>query len=213
MTGNSRRPFIVWKGMQQLHVIVAADSALLRAVLSRLLEDHGIAVVGQAADAEELQRKARAHRPDMAVVALTDPPAREHVPLLVLADTADPDAALDLLEERPSGAGYLLAGQVPDVERFISAVREVAAGGSVIDPAVVPQVLVRRSTRNTFTDREREVLELMAAGRSNKAIAQQAYLSERAVERHVTSIFDKLRLPPSTRTHRRVLAVRAHLQV
>ncbi|WP_121249587.1 response regulator transcription factor [Solirubrobacter pauli] len=199
--------------MQQLHVIVAADSALLRAVLSRLLEDHGIAVVGQAADAEELQRKARAHRPDMAVVALTDPPAREHVPLLVLADTADPDAALDLLEERPSGAGYLLAGQVPDVERFISAVREVAAGGSVIDPAVVPQVLVRRSTRNTFTDREREVLELMAAGRSNKAIAQQAYLSERAVERHVTSIFDKLRLPPSTRTHRRVLAVRAHLQV
>ena len=109
--------------------------------------------------------------------------------------------------------GYLLAEEVPDVERFISAVREVAAGGSVIDPAVVPQVLGRRSTRNAFTDREREVLNLMAAGRSNKAIAQQAYLSERAVERHVTSIFDKLRLPPSNRTHRRVLAVRAHLQV
>lgn len=199
--------------MQQLHVIVAADSALLRAVLTRLLEEHGIAVVAQAADGEELGRKARAHRPDMAVVALKDPPARERVPLLVLADTADPDAALDLLEERPAGAGYLLAEQVPDVERFISAVREVAAGGSVIDPAVVPQVLGRRSTRNTFTDREREVLNLMAAGRSNKAIAQQAYLSERAVERHVTSIFDKLRLPPSTRTHRRVLAVRAHLQV
>lgn len=199
--------------MQQLHVIVAADSALLRAVLVRLLEDHGIAVVAQAADGEELRRKARAHRPDMAVVALKDPPAREHVPLLVLADTADPDAALDLLEERPAGAGYLLAGQVPDVERFISAVREVAAGGSVIDPAVVPQVLGRRSTRNTFTDREREVLNLMAAGRSNKAIAQQAYLSERAVERHVTSIFDKLRLPASSATHRRVLAVRAHLAI
>jgi DNA-binding NarL/FixJ family response regulator len=197
--------------MQQLHVIVAADSALLRAVLSRLLEEHGIAVVAQAGDGEELQRKARAHRPDMAVVALKDPPARGEVPLLVLAHTADPDAALDLLEQRPAGAGYLLAEEVPDVERFISAVREVAAGGSVIDPAVVPQVLGRRSTRNAFTDREREVLNLMAAGRSNKAIAQQAYLSERAVERHVTSIFDKLRLPPSNRTHRRVLAVRAHL--
>ena len=199
--------------MQQLHVIVAADSGLLRAVLTRLLEDHGIAVVAQAADGEDLQRKARAHRPDMAVVALKAPPARERVPFLVLAATADPDAALDLLEQRPGGAGYLLAEQLPDVERFISAVREVAAGGSVIDPAVVPQVLGRRSRRNAFTDREREVLNLMAEGRSNKAIAQQAYLSERAVERHVTSIFGKLRLPPSTRTHRRVLAVRAHLQV
>ncbi|MDA0184162.1 response regulator transcription factor [Solirubrobacter phytolaccae] len=199
--------------MQQLHVIVAADSALLRAGLTRLLEEHGIAVVAQAADGEELARKARAHRPDMAVVALREPPVREQVPFLVLADTADPDAALDLLEDRPAGAGYLLAERVPDVERLVSAVREVAAGGSVIDPAVVPQVLGRRSTRNTFTEREREVLTLMAEGRSNRAIAQQAYLSERAVERHVTSIFDKLRLPPSTRTHRRVLAVRAHLAI
>lgn len=199
--------------MQQLHVIVAADSALLRAGLTRLLEDHRIAVVAHAADAQELQRKARAHRPDMAVVALREVPAREDVPMLVLAQAADPDAALDLLEERPAGAGYLLEEQIPDVDRFISAVREVAAGGSVIDPAVVPQVLGRRSTRDTFTSREREVLTLMAEGRSNRAIAAQAYLSERAVERHVTSIFDKLRLPPSSSTHRRVLAVRAHLAI
>jgi DNA-binding NarL/FixJ family response regulator len=199
--------------MQQLHVIVAADSALLRAGLTRLLEDHGIAVVAHAADGEELHRKARAHRADMAVVALRELPAREGVPMLVLAHDADPDVALDLLEQRPSGAGYLLEQQIPDVDRFISAVREVAGGGSVLDPAVVTQVLGRRAARDAFSAREREVLGLMAEGRSNRAIAQQAYLSERAVERHVTSIFGKLRLPPSTHTHRRVLAVRAHLAI
>ncbi len=195
-----------------LDVIVAADSALLRAGLSRLLDDHGMTVVATAADGEELRRKARAHRPDMAVVALKEPPAREDLPTLVLAHAADPDVALDLLDDRPSGAGYLLEERIPDVERFIAAVREVAAGGSVLDPAVVSQVLGRRTARDAFTEREREVLGLMAQGRSNKAIARQAYLSERAVERHVTSIFDKLRLPPSSHTHRRVLAVRAHLQ-
>jgi DNA-binding NarL/FixJ family response regulator len=199
--------------MQPLNVIVAADSALLRAGLTRLLTDHDITVVAQAADAEDLHRKARAHRPDLAVVALREAPAREDVPLLFLATDADPDVALDLIEERPAGAGYLIETGIPDVGRFISAVREVAAGGSVLDPAVVPQMLGRRSARDTFTSREREVLTLMAEGRSNRAIAAQAYLSERAVERHVTSIFDKLRLPPSTHTHRRVLAVRAHLAI
>lgn len=199
--------------MQQLHVIVAADSALLRAGLTRLLEDHRITVVAQAGDAADLRRKTRAHRPDMAVVALKEPPAREDVPLLVLADDADPDVALDLLEERPAGAGYLLEQGIPDVDRFISAVREVAAGGSVLDPAIVTEVLGRRAARDTFSAREREVLGLMAQGRSNRAIAAEAFLSERAVERHVQSIFGKLRLPPSARTHRRVLAVRAHLAI
>lgn len=198
--------------MQPLHVVVAADSALLRAGLSRLLEDHGITVVAQAADGDELRRKARAHRPGMAVVALKHPPAREALPMLVLAAAADPDVALDLLDSRPEGSGYLLEERIPDVGRFIAAVREVAAGGSVLDPAVVAQVLGRRTARDAFTEREREVLGLMAQGRSNKAIARQACLSERAVERHITSIFDKLRLPPSSHTHRRVLAVRAHLQ-
>ncbi|MBE2318687.1 response regulator transcription factor [Solirubrobacter sp. CPCC 204708] len=198
--------------MQPLNVIVAADSALLRAGLTHLLTDHGITVVAQAVDGAELKRKARAHRPDMAVVALKEPPVREDLPLLVLAHAPDPDVALDLLDDRPAGAGYLLEERIPDVGRFIGAVREVAAGGSVLDPAVVPEVLGRRTARDAFTAREREVLGLMAQGRSNRAIAQAAFLSERAVERHVTAIFDKLRLPPSSRTHRRVLAVRAHLQ-
>jgi DNA-binding NarL/FixJ family response regulator len=198
--------------MQPLHVIVAADSALLRAGLSHLLEDHGITVVAQAGDGAELQRKARAHRPDMAVVALKEPPAREALPMLVVAHAADPDVALDLLDDRPAGAGYLLEERIPDVGRFIAAVREVAAGGSVLDPEVVSLMLGRRTARDAFTPREREVLNLMAQGRSNKAIARQAYLSERAVERHVTAIFGKLALHPSSRTHRRVLAVRAHLQ-
>ena len=116
---------------------------------------------------------------------------------------------MELLDDRPAGIGYLLEHRIPDVDRFVSAVRQVAAGGSVLDPAVVAEVLGRRTARDTLTEREREVLELMAQGRSNRAIAATAYLSERAVERHVTSIFDKLRLA-AVRTHRRVLAVLAH---
>jgi len=196
-----------------LRVIVAADSALLRAGLARLLEDNAIDVVAQAADAAELQRKSRAYRPDVAVVALADAPARDATPMLVLAPAVDHDLAVALLDASAAGAGYLLEERVPDVGRFVAAVREVAAGGSVLDPAVVAEVLSRRSARDALTVREREVLGLMAQGRSNRAIAAEAYLSERAVERHVTSIFGKLRLAPSSRTHRRVLAVRAHLAV
>lgn len=193
-----------------LNVLVAADSALLRAGLTRLLEDARLPVVAQAQDAPETVRKVRAHRPDVAVLALADTPRREDldgVGVLVVAD--DERGALTLLDAGPRGLGYLIE---PDVPRFISAVREVAAGGSVLDPAVVAHVVGRRSRRDTFTDRERAVLELMAAGRTNRAIAQSVYLSERAVERHITAIFDKLRLEPSSRRHRRVLAVLAHLQ-
>src|SRR3954468_10920536 len=200
--------------MQHLRVIVAADSALLRAGLARLLDDAGLEVVATACDCLELTRKARGHRPDVAVVALDDTPYRvDDLPVLMLAQAVDHERALSLLEASPAGVGYLLEHRVPDVERFVSAVRQVAAGGSVLDPAVVAEVLGRRAGRDTLTEREREVLELMAEGRSNRAIAATAYLSERAVERHVTSIFGKLELPQTRRTHRRVLAVLTHLEV
>src|SRR4051794_14586622 len=196
----------------QLRVIIAADSVLLRDGLSRLLEDAGMDVVARARDCDELNRKARAHRPDVAVVALDDTPCRvDDLPVLMLAQAVDQERAMALLDGSPSGVGYLLEHRVPDVERFTSAVRQVAAGGSVLDSAVVAEVLGRRSNRDTLTDREREVLALMAEGRSNRAIAAAAFLSERAVERHVTAIFDKLHLPQTPRTHRRVLAVLAHL--
>src|SRR4051794_1276329 len=187
----------------QLRVIVAADSALLRAGLARLLEDAGMDVVALATDCAELTRKARAHRPDVAVVSLDDTPCRvDELPVLMLAQSVDHERAMALLETSPAGVGYLLEHRVPDVERFASAVREVAAGGSVLDPAVVAEVLGARTRPNTLSEREREVLALMAEGRSNRAIAAIAYLSERAVERHVTAIFGKLRLPQTPRTHR-----------
>ncbi len=192
-----------------MDVLVAADSALLRAGLTRLLLDADLSVVAEADDAVETIRKVRAHRPDVVVLALADAPRREHLDgagVLVLAE--DESAALKLLDAGPRGLGYLIE---PDVGRFISAVREVAAGGSVLDPAVVAQVVGRRARRDALTDREREVLQLMAEGRSNRAIAKTVYLSERAVERHVTAIFGKLRLEPCRKRHRRVLAVLAHL--
>jgi DNA-binding NarL/FixJ family response regulator len=196
--------------MQQLRLIVAADSALLRAGLARLLDDAGFDVVATARDGEELTRKARAFKPDVAVVSLDEMPERV-VPMLLLAQSVDHDRAMALLDETQEGIGYLLEHRIPDVGRFVSAVRQVAAGGAVLDPAVVAEVLGRRTTRDPLTEREREVLTLMAQGRSNRAIAATAYLSERAVERHVTSIFGKLSLPQGPRTHRRVLAVRHHL--
>src|SRR4051812_35370460 len=199
--------------MKRLRVLIAADSTLMGAGLARLLADAGMEVVGQARDAEDLDRKARAYKPDVAISALAEPPSRQDdTALLVLAQSVNEDRALALLETCPAGVGYLLEHRVPDVQRFVSAVREVAAGGSVLDPAVVAQVLDRRARRDALTPREREVLELMAQGRSNRAIARAAFLSERAVERHVTAIFDKLRLPRTSGTHRRVLAVLTHLQ-
>ena len=200
--------------MQPLRIVIAADSALLRAGLARLLGDAGLDVVATARDEAELTRKARAHHPDVAVVALDEIPARiGRLPMLILAQSVDHDRAMELLDASPAGIGYLLEHRIPDVHRFVSAVRQVAAGGSVLDPAVVAEVLGRRAGRDTLTEREREVLELMAEGRSNRAIAATAYLSERAVERHVTSIFGKLELPQTPRTHRRVLAVLTHLQL
>src|SRR3954447_18976718 len=137
---------------QPLRVIVAADSALLRAGLARLLEDAEMEVVAQAADGLELTRKTRAHRPDVAVVSLDVIPPRHVLPTLMLSQSVDHDRALSLLDVSPAGVGYLLEDRVPDVERFLSAVRLVAAGGSVLAPAVVAEVLGRRSSRDTLSE-------------------------------------------------------------
>jgi len=213
-----------------MRVVVAEDSVLLREGIVRLLDEAGFEVVGQAGDAEDLLRKASAHKPDVAVVDIRMPPTstddglraaleiRRNLPgtgVLVLSQYVEEGYALDLLGDGADGTGYLLKDRVADVERFVEAVRRVAAGGSVLDPEVVATLLGRRRRDDpieALTDREREVLALMAEGRSNQAIAEQMVVTERAVEKHVTSIFSKLDLPPAPEDHRRVLAVLTFLR-
>jgi DNA-binding NarL/FixJ family response regulator len=213
-----------------MRVIVADDSVLLREGVVRLLEENGFDVVGQAGDAEDLIRKVKAHKPDVAVVDIRMPPTntddglraaleiRAELPdtgVLVLSQYVEEGYALDLVSESAGGVGYLLKDRVADVERFVDSVRRVADGGSALDPEVVSQ-LVGRARRDDplgeLTPREREVLELMAEGRSNNAIAEHMVVTERAVEKHVTSIFGKLGLTPAPEDHRRVLAVLAFLR-
>ena len=213
-----------------MRVVVADDSVLLREGVVRLLEDRGFEVVAQAGDAEDLLRKVNAHKPDVAVVDIRMPPTNtddglraalriraEHpgTGVLVLSQYVEEGYALELVGEAADGVGYLLKDRVADVERFIDAVKRVAEGGSALDPEVVSQ-LVGRARRDDplaeLTPREREVLELMAEGRSNTAIAEQMVVTERAVEKHVTSIFGKLGLVPATEDHRRVLAVLTFLR-
>jgi DNA-binding NarL/FixJ family response regulator len=212
-----------------VRVIVAEDSVLLREGVVRLLEEAEFEVVGQAGDGEELMRKARAHKPDIAIIDIRMPPThtdeglraaraiREELPdtgVLVLSQYIEEGYALELLGDDAAGVGYLLKDRVSDLERFADAIRRVAEGGSALDPEVVSQMLGRRRTENPLaelTPREREVLALMAEGRSNQAIAETLVITERAVEKHVTSIFAKLNLPPAAEDHRRVLAVLAFL--
>jgi DNA-binding NarL/FixJ family response regulator len=208
-----------------MRVVLADDSVLLREGTARLLEDAGFEIVGQAGNAEELMLKVRSYSPDVAIVDIRMPPTqtdeglqaakairKQHptVGVLVLSQYAEPGYALELLHESAEGVGYLLKDRVSEVDEFIGAVRRVAEGGSALDPAVVSQLVGRRRTDDpldALTPREREVLELMAEGRSNRAIAEQLVVTERAIEKHVTSIFMKLRLPASAEDHRRVLAV------
>jgi DNA-binding NarL/FixJ family response regulator len=216
--------------MSQLRVVVADDSVLLREGLCRLLEESGFDVVGQAGDAEDLMRKVGAHKPDVAVVDVRMPPThtdeglraahriRSEQPttaVLVLSQYVEEAYALDLLSESTERTGYLLKDRVSDVDTFTDAVRRVANGGSALDPEVVALLLGRRRREDpleSLTAREREVLGLMAEGRSNNAIAEALVVTERAVEKHVTSIFSKLDLPPTVEDHRRVLAVLAYLR-
>jgi DNA-binding NarL/FixJ family response regulator len=213
-----------------MRVVVADDSVLLREGVVRLLEENGFEVVGQAGDAEDLIRKVKAHKPDVAVVDIRMPPTntddglraaleiRAELPdtgVLVLSQYVEEGYALDLVGESAGGVGYLLKDRVADVERFVDSVRRVADGGSALDPEVVSQLFGRARRDDPLaelTPREREVLELMAEGRSNNAIAEVMVVTERAVEKHVTSIFGKLGLAPAPEDHRRVLAVLAFLR-
>jgi len=208
-----------------LRVVIAEDQALLRAGLARLLADAGMEVVGEAGDAPDLLRKVAAHRPDVAIVDVQMPPdrtddglraairiRREHpeVGVLVLSQFSDERYALDLIGTDASGVGYLLKDRVADVDAIADAVRRVAAGGSALDPEVVALMLGRRrkdSPLDRLTPREREVLTLMAEGKSNTGIADALHLSLAAVEKNVTRIFTKLDLGHEAGEHRRVLAV------
>jgi DNA-binding NarL/FixJ family response regulator/class 3 adenylate cyclase len=208
-----------------LSAVIAEDSTLLREGLARLLEDAEIDVVGQAGTPDELMLKVRSYHPDVAIVDIRMPPTqtdegiqaareiRERHPetgVLVLSQHVAHTYAVELLSDSAEGLGYLLKDRVADVDEFTAAVRRVAEGGSALDPLVVAE-LVGRSRGDDpverLSPREREVMELMAEGRSNQAIGQRLFISPRAVEKHVTSIFTKLRLPAAPEDHRRVLAV------
>ena len=210
--------------------MVADDSVLLRAGVVRVLEDAGFEVVAQAGDADDLLRKVGAHKPDVAIVDVKMPPThtdeglraaaeiRERHPqvgVLVLSQYLEEGYALDLLSSSAERMGYLLKDRVADLDRFVDAVRRVGEGGSALDPEVVSRLLGRRRREDPLEElspREREVLGLMAEGRSNHAIADALVVTERAVEKHVTSIFSKLSLPPTAEDHRRVLAVLTYLR-
>ena len=213
-----------------MRIVIADDAVLLREGAARLLEDAGFEVVAQAGDAEDLMRKVRAHKPDVAVIDIRMPPdnvddglraaleIRSELPavgLLLLSQYVEERYLSQLLADGAEGVGYLLKDRVADVERLSDAVRRVAEGGSVLDPEVVAHMLGRRERDeplDELTPREREVLGLMAEGRTNRAIAEHLVVSERAVERHVTAIFGKLGLTTSEGDHRRVLAVLAFLR-
>ena len=201
---------------------------LLREGAARLLEEAGFEVVGQAGDADDLMRKVRAHKPDVAVIDVRMPPdnsddglraalaIRQELPdvgILLLSQYVEDRYIGELLAGGTEGVGYLLKDRVGEVERFTEAVQRIGRGGSALDPEVVAQMVGRREEPlSELTDREREVLALMAEGYSNRAIAETIFVSERAVERHVTSIFSKLELEATGQEHRRVLAVLRYLQ-
>ena len=211
-----------------MRVVIADDAVLLREGASRLLEDAGFDVVGQAGDADDLMRKVRAHKPDVAIIDVRMPPdnsddglraalaIREELPdvgILLLSQYVEDRYIGELLAGGTEGIGYLLKDRVGEVERFTEAVQRIANGGSVLDPEVVAQMVGRREEPlSELTEREREVLALMAQGYSNRAIAETIFVSERGVERHVTSIFSKLGLEATGQEHRRVLAVLRYLQ-
>jgi DNA-binding NarL/FixJ family response regulator len=216
-------------GDQPLRIVVGEDQLFVREGVVRLLESAGFAVVGVAGDAEDLVRKARGHKPDVVIADIQMPPGqaddglqaairiRRELPgtgVLVLSQYLEDRYALELVAEDAEGAGYLLKDRVGDVRMLAEAVRRVAAGGSVLDPEVVARMVGRHrrdSPLEQLTPRERDVIALMAEGRSNRGIADALVVTTAAVERHVTSIFEKLGLQQSTDDHRRVLAVLRYL--
>jgi len=213
----------------RLRVALAEDAVLLREGMARLLGEFGFEIVGQSGTAEDLLLKVRSYAPDVAIVDIRMPPtqtdeglraAREirtsypDVGVLVLSQHVEPDYALELLAQSAEGVGYLLKDRVSDIEEFAAAIRRVAQGGSALDPALVAELVERprkRGPLDELTPREREVLELMAEGRSNQAIGELLFITPGAVEKHTTNIFRKLGLSPTLADHRRVLAVLAFL--
>ena len=213
-----------------MRVVVAEDNTLLREGVARLLEDAGMEVIGRCGDAEELLAAVRADAPDVAIIDIRLPPShtdeglraaaeiREHHPatgVLVLSQYVELGLAFKLLADSVERTGYLLKDRVSDVDEFAQAVRRVAGGGTALDPTIVSQLLSRKRDDDplaNLTPREREVLELMAEGSSNQAIADRLVISLRAVEKHVTSIFSALGLPSTGHEHRRVLAVLTYLR-
>jgi DNA-binding NarL/FixJ family response regulator len=214
-----------------VRVVIAEDLALLRDGLERLLRDNGFEIVAAVGDADALVHAVLREQPDLAIVDIRLPPSfrdeglraalelRRTAPttaILVLSQYVEHSYAAELLAEagRSGGVGYLLKDRVLDVDDFVDAVRRVAAGGTALDPEVVAQLLGHRDAGrlDALTPREVEVLGLMAEGRSNGAIAKALVLTIGAVEKHIASIFQKLRLPPSEDANRRVLAVLAYLQ-
>ena len=211
-----------------MRIVIAEDSVLLREGLTRLLAEAGHEVAAAAGDPEEFLRAVEAHQPDAVVVDVRMPPTftdeglraalvvRSNWPdvgVLVLSQYVEERYASELLSERAHGVGYLLKDRVADLADFLDALERVAAGGSALDPEVVGQLLARsRHPLAQLTAREREVLALMAEGRSNAAIAGAMVVGEGAVEKHINSIFAKLGLPRADRDHRRVLAVLHYLE-
>jgi DNA-binding NarL/FixJ family response regulator len=207
-----------------MRVVLADDSVLLREGIASLLTDAGFEVVGQSGTADDLLLKVRSYSPDVAIVDIRMPPThttegleaakkiRELYPsvgVLLLSQFIEAGYALELLQDNAEGVGYLLKDRVSDLGEFTDAVRRVGEGGSALDPAVVSRLVGRRRVDDPLADltpREREVLELIAQGRSNQAIADRLVVTPRAVEKHVTSIFGKLKLPATAEDHRRVLA-------
>jgi DNA-binding NarL/FixJ family response regulator len=213
-----------------VRVVVADDSVLLREGVTRVLQEGGFEVVASVGDGDALKRAVAAEKPDVAVVDVRMPPThtdegsraaeqiRERYPdvgVLMLSQVVEPQHALRLFGERPEGFGYLLKDRVLDVDEFLDAVKRVARGGTAIDPEVVSRLVGRPREEDPIADlspREREVLALMAEGRSNAGICAKLFLSPKTVETHVNSIFNKLRLTQAPDDHRRVLAVLAYLR-
>lgn len=212
-----------------MRIVIAEDSVLLREGLVRLLEDADMEVVATAGDGAELRAAVEAHNPDLAVVDVRMPPTftdeglgaaveiranRPNFPILVLSQYVEERYASELIGSNANGVGYLLKERVADVAEFVSSLRRVAAGGTVIDAEVVGQLIGRKGPDplSALSAREMEVLELLAEGRSNRAIAERLVVSIGAIEKHISSIFIKLDLQPFPEDHRRVLAVLRYLQ-
>ena len=213
-----------------VRVVVGEDEPLVREGIVHVLTSDGFEVVGVAGDAPDLIRKTNAHKPDVVVTDIQMPPdrtddglraaieirrVRPETGVIVLSQFLEDRYAIELVGDRAEGVGYLLKERVGDLGLFTESVRRVAGGGSALDPQVVQRMVGRRraaSPLDELTPRERQVMELMAEGRSNQGIAAELVVTVAAVERHITSIFDKLGLRPASEDHRRVLAVLQYLK-